>query len=267
VATVSERNTHTDKAPRRETQGTAVTRARNGSGLVSFAHTPQNPAAPPGRHAVIPFPHSQAGPPPAPAGRGQVIVPRLGLRFARRLPFEAWADIGRQLSTLMTSSAWCLGDWLAYGQRTYDHRYRHAVEQTRLDYQTLRNYAWVARRFELARRWDTLSFGHHAEVASLPGPEQDFWLRKAEQFRWSTSQLRREVRTSLHERQTSTTGPASPAQPGQPAGGQSRTPATVLQIPLTPQQSQGYELAASRQGLPLPAWITQILDHAAHTSP
>jgi hypothetical protein len=41
------------------------------------------------------------------------------------------------------------------------------------------NYAWVARRFAMSRRRDTLSFGHHAEVAALPEPEQDFWLREA----------------------------------------------------------------------------------------
>ena len=43
-----------------------------------------------------------------------------------------------------------------------------------LDYQTLRNYAWVARRFAMSRRRDTLSFGHHAEVPALPEPEQGY---------------------------------------------------------------------------------------------
>ena len=82
----------------------------------------------------------------------------------------------------------------------YEGRYREAVERTGLDYQTLRNYARIARRFEVSRRRETLSFGHHAELASLSEPEQDFWLRKAEQFSWSTSRLRREVRASLRER-------------------------------------------------------------------
>ena len=38
---------------------------------------------------------------------------------------------------------------------------------------------------------DTLSFGHHAEVAALPEHEQDHWLRKAGEFSWSTTRLRR----------------------------------------------------------------------------
>src|SRR5262249_18792186 len=48
--------------------------------------------------------------------RGHVVVPRVGLRFPARLPFEAWVAVGRQLSAVATSSAWCIGDWLAYGQ-------------------------------------------------------------------------------------------------------------------------------------------------------
>ncbi len=92
----------------------------------------------------------------------------------RPLPFEAWLAVGTQLAAVAASSAWCLGDWLAYGQAAYAGRYQEAIEQTGLEYQTLRNYAWVAGRFELSRRRDTLSFGHHAEVAALPEPEQDY---------------------------------------------------------------------------------------------
>jgi hypothetical protein len=39
----------------------------------------------------------------------------------------------------------------------------------------------------MSRRRDTLSFGHHAEVATLSEPEQDYWLRKAEEHRWPTA--------------------------------------------------------------------------------
>ena len=145
-------------------------------------------------------------------GRGHVVLPRLGLVFPRRVPFEAWLGVGAQLAAAAASSAWCLGDWLVYGQATYSGRYREAVGRTGLHYQTLRNYAWVAGRFELSRRRDTLSFGHHAEVAALPGPEQDFWLCKADEFGWSVTRLRHEVRASLAERGQ---GPAAlePAAP------------------------------------------------------
>jgi hypothetical protein len=129
-----------------------------------------------------------------------VFIPRLGLQLAQHLPLDRWIAIGRQLSDVATSSAWCLGDWLVYGEAAYNGRYREAIEHTSLDYQTLRNYAWVAKRFPLSRRRDTLSFGHHAEVAALPDAEQDFWLRKADELAWSCKQLRAEVRASLRER-------------------------------------------------------------------
>ncbi len=132
--------------------------------------------------------------------QGAAILPRTGLNLPSSLSFENWLRIGEVLSTVRTSSAWCLGDWLIYGEMAYTGRYRDAIKQTSLDYQTLRNYAWVARRFSLSRRRDALSFGHHAEVASLSEPEQDFWLRKAETLGWSTSRLRREVRSSLNWR-------------------------------------------------------------------
>src|SRR5947209_690732 len=120
-------------------------------------------------------------------------IGKVGLQFPKQLSFEGWLTVGRQLASVVTSSAWCLGDWIVYGESAYSGRYRDAVEQTSLDYQTLRNYAWVARRFAYDRRRAALSFGHHAEVAGLTDPEQDYWLRKAEDQGWSRNRLRREV--------------------------------------------------------------------------
>lgn len=58
----------------------------------------------------------------------------------------------------------------------YGRRCRGAIAVTGLDYQTLRNYAVVARRFDLSRRRDSLSCQHHAEVCALSDSEQDRWL-------------------------------------------------------------------------------------------
>jgi len=131
---------------------------------------------------------------------GVAVLPSTGLRLDRQIPFDNWLGIGQRLAEAVSSSAWCLGDWLIYGETRFTGRYRSAIEQTSLDYKTLRNYAWVARKFAHARRRAGLSFGHHAEVASLREPEQDYWLRKAELFGWSRNDLRREVRASLAAR-------------------------------------------------------------------
>lgn len=91
-------------------------------------------------------------------------------------------------------SVWWLGDWPVYGEYAYSDRYKQALADTSLGYQTLRNYAWVARKIPLSRRRDALSFGHHAEVAALPDHEQDVWLTRAERSNWSRNLLRRGLR-------------------------------------------------------------------------
>jgi len=202
-----------------------------------------------------------AGAPRRP-GRSQAVVPHVGLVFPSRLPFEAWQGIGAQLAVAASSSAWCLGDWLVYGQAAYAGRYREAVERTDLDYQTLRNYAWVAGRFELSRRREALSFGHHAEVAALPGPEQDFWLRKAEEFGWPVMRMRREVRASLAEREE---GPAAleSADDDCRGGGPRERRLAVIQVTLTPGQLAICERAAGQDGVALCAWAASALERAA----
>jgi hypothetical protein len=211
---------------------------------------------------------------PAPAAGPQLrtelarmLVPGMGLALPRRLGFQMWLRIGWQLAAITSCSAWCLGDWLVYGQASYTGRYRDAIEQTGLDYQTLRNYAWVARRFPLSRRRDSVSFGHHAEVAALPESEQDFWLRKAAELGWSRNHLRREVRASLKQRTPSPaiTGPAPSAQPPPDASQPTGHMNTVL-VQLTAPQLELCRQAARRRHLSLEAWAAQSLGQAAHRS-
>jgi hypothetical protein len=200
------------------------------------------------------------------AGAGDVVVvPGRGLRLPAQLPFDRWLGIGRQLANLYSSSAWCLGDWLIYGERAYAGRYREAIERTSLDYQTLRNYAWVANRFPLSRRWDSLSFGHHAEVAAQPAAEQDYWLRKTQELGWSVKKLRNQVRTSLSERSAGEGGQAD-KDPGGSQGAQ-LTPAkrnsARLDIHIKPGQLEAYQAAADEVGFSLEEWAVLTLDQAA----
>ena len=99
---------------------------------------------------------------PLPAGRGWRAT-RTALHLGPSLSFGDWQQLGRRVGAVADSSAWWIGDWLLFGERSYGRRYRGAIEATGLDYQTLRNYAWVASRFSVSRRRDDLTFGHHAE--------------------------------------------------------------------------------------------------------
>ncbi|NUO97495.1 MAG: LmbU family transcriptional regulator [Nonomuraea sp.] len=189
------------------------------------------------------------------------VIQKTGIEFPRRLPFGKWLHVGRVLSTVHSSTAWCLGDWLAFGEDTYVGRYRDAVELCSLRYQTLRNYAWVSRRFPLSRRRDKLSFGHHAEVAALPEPEQDYWLRMAEELGWSRNQLRKEVRASLTERgepRSVVRGRTGPAEaPVLLAEG------TSVQLNVAAEEFELWSAAAARANLSVTAWAVSALDEAA----
>jgi len=207
-----------------------------------------------------------------PRDQGSHIVPRKGLQLSPRLSFERWLDIGCQLSSLTTSMAWCLGDWLVYGQAAFTDRYREAIERTSLEYQTLRNYAWVARRFALARRRDSLSFGHHAEVAALSEPEQDYWLRKAEELSWSTNHLRTEIRKSIRERTAADSSlpelsAEARAAENDPEAAASSTPAPclglTLNVRISAEQMKICQMAAVEYGLSLEEWILHALEDAA----
>ncbi|SDH07190.1 hypothetical protein SAMN05421505_11126 [Sinosporangium album] len=183
-------------------------------------------------------------------GLDRAVVPRrTGLQFPRQIPLTSWERIGRQLSLIADSSAWWLGDWLVYGQDHYTDRYRTAIERTALDYQTLRNYAWVARRFSLPRRRDKLSFAHHAEVAALSEADQDLWLERADRHRWSRNRLRRELRQAQTEAKAVRRQPAA-------------APAD-LNLRPSREQLERWELAARIQDCDLTHWMVQGLETLA----
>jgi hypothetical protein len=93
-----------------------------------------------------------------------VQVTKSGLFFPQTPSLRSWEEIGQRVTSISSSSSWWIADWLVYGENMFKDRYLEAVEKTGLNYQTLRNYTWVARRFNHSRRRDNLSFGHHSEV-------------------------------------------------------------------------------------------------------
>ena len=161
------------------------------------------------------------------------------------MSFKAWSALGCRLAHVSSASAWALGDWLLFGQRSYGQRYRAALQETNLDYQTLRNYAWVAGRFDPTRRRESLSFQHHAEVAAMAEPEQELWLRRAETEHWSRNELRR--RLSLHRASQRPPAPAS----------------VVMRFEVTPEAEQRWRRAAACKHLDLQDWLRTVADAAA----
>jgi hypothetical protein len=179
--------------------------------------------------------------------RDPILTTRVGLRIPPGLTFDDWEQAGQHIARVIDSSAWCLGDWLVYGQDQYNDRYRRAVDVAGLDYQTLRNYAWVTRRFELSRRRARLSLQHHAEVASLPVAEQDHWLDQAEQHGWSRNQLRRAVRGDGQR------------QPADTDSGSALLPRVMVRA----DRMNSWRTAAEMAQIDLTQWVIETLDRAA----
>ena len=178
----------------------------------------------------------------------RVRATRTGLRLTEGLPYDVWERIGLQVGVLVDSSAWWIGDWLLYGQRTYGDRYETAAAATGFSYQTLRNYAWVASRFPMSRRRDSLSFGHHAEIAALGEEEQEAWLRRAALRRWSRNELRRNVREARD---------AGSSLPGGPVS---------IALRVEDPRYERWQAAADAEGRVLLEWMTATLDEAARSA-
>lgn len=178
----------------------------------------------------------------------RALTRRTGLALPAALPLGSWVDIGRQIAVIADASAWWLGDWLLYGRQCYPDRYQRAIDQTGLSYQTLRNYAWIARRFPASRRRDALSMQHHAVVAAMSDEEQEAWLEHAEREGWSVSRLKNALR----------------AERSRPAPANDST--VVLKMEVDPHRQKRWEQAAEHTGTDLAYWASQILDQAAlHT--
>ena len=111
--------------------------------------------------------------------RGRVL--RVGWELPEDLSEKDWRSAGEMLGKVERSVAWWLGDWWKFGSR-----YGERVDVVQADdwdgpsHGTCRNAAVVCDAFDVSRRRDTLSFNHHAEVASLPKDQADELLDWAE---------------------------------------------------------------------------------------
>ena len=126
----------------------------------------------------------------------RVRVTPVAWRGHVELTLEEWRGYGATIGVVCKSTNWWVGDWLRFGQRRYGDRYPEASELTGYDEKTLRNFAYVAGRFEMSRRRDNLSWSHHAELAALEPDDQDYWLERAVERHLSVRRLRAALRAA-----------------------------------------------------------------------
>ena len=182
----------------------------------------------------------------AAAGTGESFD-RVAIVLASDLTLERWRDVGKRIRGVADASTWWLADWVAYGEDRYGERYQDAAAITGIGHQTLRNYAWVARRFDVSRRRDTLSFAHHSEVAALTESEQETWLERAELLGWS----RNELRTALREARQCVGAPGRQIE------------VERLRLEVTSAHVKRWRSAAEAGGLGLQEWIIDVADRAS----
>jgi hypothetical protein len=128
------------------------------------------------------------------------------------LTFDQWADVGRKIGRASTAFQLAVGDWLVYGQERFEGKpalpgmerkagrvgtdiVDYACELTRLDRQTLANYAWTSRKVPCSVRTEQLTYRHFEILAKLPEPEQEQWVELATEHgeRVPTRQLAKSI--------------------------------------------------------------------------
>ena len=141
-----------------------------------------------------------------PATRSPALLGQTAWAPGRELELGEWIQQGRRVGALGRACNWWLGDWVRYGNARYGERYETAARITGYGVQSLMNMAYVASRYAISRRRETLSWSHHAELAALDPPGQEEWLDRAEREQLSVLSLRLERRL------------AEPPPPPDPAG-------------------------------------------------
>lgn len=172
--------------------------------------TPQMPSADEifvGRPAMIPRRGGGAEVKDGQLTVGAFTLTESGLQVAGNGTSEDWGKVGDLLFKLEGSIQWLIGDWFAYGDNLEYGDLKARIEATGRDYDTVRNYMFVCRAFELSRRRYSLSFGHYQAAAPLPESDQDQALDYAEKNKLSVAAFRKMVQEHLNPSLT----PALPA--------------------------------------------------------
>ena len=117
----------------------------------------------------------------------------VGLIIEGELDFDHWKAIAANFGQALRSAAFCIGDWLVYGEDKWGKQlalpgmdaprgqvtseaYTEAMSLTGLDLSTLRTYASVCRSIPIADRNARLSFEHHKALAPIHPQKRPEWL-------------------------------------------------------------------------------------------
>ena len=107
------------------------------------------------------------------------------------MPYDTYEAIGRMLFITRDRLQFLVGDWLNYGENTYESDvYVQAAHMTGASTRSLYNWRYVAHSVPPQRRLATVDYSHHAEVASLSASDQKRILKATEREGLSKMQVR-----------------------------------------------------------------------------
>lgn len=115
-----------------------------------------------------------------------------GLKIDETINFDEWQKLGGVLQQIETCRQWWWGDYIRFGERKFGEMYVQAIDETKLEYSTLRDYVWVANTFNLSDRSDNLSWDIHRRAASAPEPLNV--LQEAEENKWTRRDVQERVK-------------------------------------------------------------------------
>jgi hypothetical protein len=142
----------------------------------------------------------------------------------------AWVQVGRKLGALGRGGQWWVGDWLRYGTFRWGQKYAEAARITGYDAGSLRNMAWMSSQFPPPRRRASLTWCHHAAVASLSVDEQERWLDLVTAERLTVADLRAALRADRAHGGRAAAATASSTSPSAPAAHEPDEPAAAQVI-------------------------------------
>jgi len=117
-----------------------------------------------------------------------------GIHFHEDLSFDEWDALGQKLAPIGKTIGFIIGDWINYGESHWGDKYEEALDRTGLEYGTLRNYAYVARKLDLSLRNDKLGYHLHATVAKLKTDEEkEHWLKMAVRHQLGKRRLQKSI--------------------------------------------------------------------------
>jgi hypothetical protein len=157
-----------------------------------------------------PMPHREgAVKPPSVTDRSSGLAPdrrpastSTSWRPTRKLELREWVAVGSRIGAVGRGIQWMLGDWISYGTAMFGEKYSRAARITGYDVQSLMNMVYVSSRFPVSRRRDNLSWSHHEAVAAYAEDDQNDWLDKAIEQRWSVADMRMMLRTARRTRES-----------------------------------------------------------------